>query len=227
MSGTQENGRRDAQGTIRELRAIEGEIRAAEGQIEGYAAVFNQVAEIWPGFREVIRPGAFARAIEEGADVRALWNHDPNYVLGRRGSGTLAVNEDEHGLRYVVRPPRAQWAEDLQETIGRGDVNRSSFAFIVRLERWTQDVENGFSLRELLDVDVIDVSPVTYPAYEGTSVGLRGAVGAREAWERYQAQGGAGQEAGAVDVAAERARTQGRLAVRRRRLDLISAGSKQ
>jgi HK97 family phage prohead protease len=217
-----ENGRRGAQGAIREVRAIEGEIRAAEGEIQGYAAVFNQVAEIWPGFREVVRPGAFARAIEEGADVRALWNHDPNYVLGRRGSGTLSIQEDEHGLRYVVKPPKAQWAEGVQETIGRGDVNQSSFAFVVRLERWTQDVENGFSLRELLDVDLIDVSPVTYPAYEGTSVGLRSAVGAREAWERHQAQGGAGQEAGDVEGAAERARSQERIAVRRRRLGLSS-----
>lgn len=229
MSSAQEFGRRDALVAIREIRAIEGEIRSAEGQIDGYAAVFNQVAEIWPGFREVIRPGAFARAIEEGADVRALWNHDPNFVLGRRGSGTLAVSEDEHGLRYVVRPPRAQWAEDLQETIGRGDVNRSSFAFVVRLERWTQDVENGFSLRELLDVDLIDVSPVTYPAYEGTSVGLRGgggltgvSLGAWEAWERYQAQGGAGQEAGVVDGAAAWPSVQEQLERRRRRLRLMS-----
>ncbi len=221
MSGTLEIGRRGAQGAIREVRAIEGEIRAAEGEIQGYAAVFNQVAEIWPGFREVIRPGAFARAIEEGADVRALWNHDPNYVLGRRGSGTLAIQEDEHGLRYVVKPPKAQWAEGVQETIGRGDVNQSSFAFVVRLERWTQDAENGFSLRELLDVDLIDVSPVTYPAYEGTSVGLRSAVGAREAWERHQAQGPSGQESAGASAAA-RASSQERTAVRRRRLGLVS-----
>ncbi len=221
MSDTQENGRGAAQGAIREVRAIEGEIRAAGGEIQGYAAVFNQVAEIWPGFREVIRPGAFARAIEEGADVRALFNHDPNFVLGRRGSGTLAVNEDEHGLRYVVQPPAAQWAVDLQETIGRGDVNQSSFAFVARLERWTQDAENGFSLRELLDVDLIDVSPVTYPAYEGTSVGLRSAVGAREAWERHQAQGGGDQAVVGAEGAVERARSQERIAVRRRRLGLL------
>lgn len=248
MSSTQKNGQDGAQGAIRELRAIEGEIRAAEGQIAGYAAVFNQSAEILPGFREVIRAGAFARSIEEGADVRALWNHDPNYVLGRRASGTLAVQEDEHGLRYTIRPPEAQWARDLQETIGRGDVSQSSFAFIVRLERWTQDVENGFTLRELLDVDLIDVSPVTYPAYVGTSVGLRAEADLRGALARHLAgqvrglepglvqeivdemaqhcmlrgaQGGAGQVAGAVDGAAERARTQGRLAVRRRRLSLL------
>ena len=223
MSSAQDFGRRDALGAIRELRAIEGEIRATADGIRGYAAVFDQVAEILPGFREVIRAGAFGRSIEEGADVRALWNHDANYVLGRRASGTLAIQEDEHGLRYVIRPPEAQWARDLQESIGRGDITQSSFAFIVRQERWTQDAVAGTVLRELLDVDLIDVSPVTYPAYEGTSVGLRAGGDVREAWERYQqAQGEAGQEAGVADVAAERARSQERLAVRRRRLGLVS-----
>lgn len=249
MSSTLEIGRRDAQGGVVELRAVDGSIRAAEGEIEGYAAVFNQMAEIMPGFREVIRPGAFSRAIEEGADVRALWNHDPNFVFGRRASGTLAVNEDEHGLRYVARPPEAQWARDFAESIARGDVSQSSFAFVVRLERWTQDVEAGFSLRELLDVDLIDVSPVTYPAYAGTSVGLRSAADMRGALARHlagqvrgvgdefvrevvdemvhhamvrQAHGGDGQAAAPVDGAAERARAQGRLAVRRRRLGLVS-----
>lgn len=256
MSGTQNRpgaadfGRGGAQGEMFEVRAVEGEIRAAGGGIEGYAAVFNQAAEILPGFREVIRPGAFGRSIEEGADVRALWNHNPDYVLGRRGSGTLAINEDEHGLRYVVRPPEAQWARDLGESIGRGDVSQSSFAFIVRLERWTQDVELGVTLRELLDVDLIDVSPVTYPAYVGTSVGLRSEAGLRAgadfrgALVRYltgqmrgigpelaqeivdeaiRAQGGGGQVVGAADGAAERARAQGRLAVRRRRLRLATS----
>ena len=236
-----ENGRRDALGTIHEVRAIEGEIRAAGGEIKGYAAVFNQTAEILPGFREVIRTGAVARSIEEGADVRALWNHDANYVLGRRASGTLAIQEDEHGLRYVIRPPEAQWARDLQESIGRGDVSQSSFAFIVRQERWTQDAEVGLTLRELLDVDLIDVSPVTYPAYEGTSVGLRAALVRHLAGqvrglepglvqsiadELLRTRGGdqavGGQESAGASPAA-RASTQERLAVRRRRLRLATS----
>lgn len=242
MSGSQKNGVGGDLGGMCEVRAIEGEIRAAGGEISGYGAVFNQAAEILPGFREVIRPGAFTRAIEEGADVRALWNHDSNFVLGRRSSGTLAIQEDEHGLKYVVQPPEAQWARDLQVSIGRRDVSGSSFAFVVVTERWTQDAGAGWVLRELLDLDLIDVSPVTYPAYAGTSVGLRAAGDARRALARYLASQvrGLSQEAlqelvdevlsGARAVGdqavagagpAAQASAQERLAVRRRRLRLM------
>jgi HK97 family phage prohead protease len=243
MSSTQENGRGGAQGANREVRAIETPIRAAGGQIQGYAAVFNQVTELMPGLREVIRPGAFARTLEAGADVRALWNHNSDFVLGRRGSGTLAVVEDEHGLAYTVDLPDAQWARDAQASIERGDVSQSSFSFDVVAERWTQDAVSGYTLRELLDVELYDVSPVTYPAYQGTTVGVRAAQDIREAMARHIAgqvrgvgpvfvqeivdeilrqaqQGGGGQAADPADELEELRRAQERLSVRRRRLQL-------
>lgn len=154
-----------------ERRFITSELRADEsGPIVGYAAVFNQLSVDLGGFRELIRPGAFATAIRED-DVRALWNHDSNYVLGRNTAGTLTLQEDDHGLRVRVDPPATQWAEDLRQSIRRGDVNQMSFAFQTVEDRWQR--EDGENRRELIEVRLYDVSPVTYPAYEGTAVSAR------------------------------------------------------
>lgn len=154
---------------VRELRAdVDGRM------IEGYAAVFNEETDIGGMFREVIRPGAFARAIEERQDVRALWNHDPNFVLGRTKAGTLKLEEDKRGLWISIEPPDTQFARDHMQSIARGDVDQMSFAFIATDETWTER-KGEPSLREIKDVDLFDVSSVTYPAYEGTQVGLRSA----------------------------------------------------
>lgn len=230
-----------AQGPDHELRAIESPIRATADEIEGYAAVFDQVAEIMPGFREVVRAGAFTRTLAEGADVRAFWNHNPDMVLGRTGSGTLALTEDDHGLRYVIRPPDTQWARDAMVSIARGDVNQSSFMFAAVVDRWTHDEAAGYSLRELIDVELFDVSPVAFPAYAGTTVGVRAADDLRRAISRHisgqvrgvgpefvQAivdemmvqPGGAGQEADPPDALDELRLAQARHLVRRRKLRL-------
>ena len=158
------------------------EVRAADGdsapKILGYAAVFNSpsetIEEYGFKFTEIIRKGAFAKTLRE-ADVRALVNHDPNYVLGRNTSGTLTLSEDQHGLTVDVDPPDTQWARDLQESMKRGDVNQMSFAFQVVKERYTEEQIEGRTrvLRELLEVKLFDVSVVTYPAYPATSAVVR------------------------------------------------------
>lgn len=154
-----------------ERRFLATELRATEdGVIEGYAAVFNELSVDLGGFREFIRPGAFAMAIQED-DVRALWNHDSSFVLGRSKSGTLELSEDKRGLRIKVTPPDAQWARDLRESIRRGDVDQMSFAFATVEDKWERT--DGQSTRELIQVRLFDVSPVTFPAYEGTSVSAR------------------------------------------------------
>ena len=145
-----------------------------DGKIVGYASVFDEETDIGGMFREVVRPGAFARAIKEKQDVRALFNHDPNYVLGRTKSGTLKIEEDKRGLWIEVQPPNTQFAADLMESMKRGDVDSMSFAFIATEETWTERKDDA-TLRELKDLDLFDISAVTYPAYEGTSVGLRSA----------------------------------------------------
>lgn len=164
----------------RERRAWTGriEIRAAgsPATITGYAAVFNQEAVIGRWFRESIAPEAFTAAIGRD-DVRALWNHDPNYVLGRTVAKTLRLAVDGTGLRYEVDPPDAQWARDLVTSITRGDVSQSSFAFKVTREEWVEPPKaTDLPLRIIREVELFDVSPVTYPAYDQTSVGARDAA---------------------------------------------------
>ena len=155
-----------------ELRADgEGEPR----QIRGHAAVTNVVEEIFPGFREVIRPGAFEEAIGRD-DVRALWNHDSNIVLGRTTSGTLELREDEIGLAYSVRPPDTPLVRDMViAPIERQDVTGSSFGFHVDRATETPE-ENGGILRTIESLTLVDVSPVTFPAYPDATVALRGAL---------------------------------------------------
>lgn len=142
--------------------------------IVGYAAVFNAETNIG-GFFERIKPGAFARAIAEQQDVRALFNHDPNFLLGRLGAGTLRMAEDEQGLRVEIDPPDTQTGREVVELIRRGDIYGMSFGFMAMKESW-DSTEDGVALRILEDVDLFDVSPVTFPAYEQTEVAVRSAA---------------------------------------------------
>jgi uncharacterized protein len=154
----------------KERRMMPVEMRAEEGEkpkLIGHAAVFDTPAEIY-GFEEVIRKGAFADAIKKD-DVRALWNHNPDYVLGRTKSGTLRLSEDDIGLAIENDPPDTQWARDLMTSMQRGDVDQMSFGFIVDEEKWSKR-EGKPDLREILKARLFDVSPVTYPAYEETDI---------------------------------------------------------
>lgn len=191
--------RRYSTGVLRIERRGQGD--EARQVLVGHAAVFDQWTTLYEGrywiWREVVRPKAFARAIKEKQDVRGLWNHDANFVLGRTISGTLELREDSEGLLSTIDPPGTQTVRDLVIVpIDRGDVSGMSFAFDVRRgdkivevehEDGTRVIDRGgeritlryegdrvIEERELLDLDLFDVSPVTYPAYEGTNIGLRG-----------------------------------------------------
>lgn len=165
----------------------------------GHAAAFDVWTTLYEGpsfiWREVVRPGAFKSAITERHDVRSLFNHDANFVLGRTASGTLSLAEDAIGLLTDTDPPDTPTIRDLVlEPIRRGDVSQMSFAFTVRRsaevttterdgrtvvdsggERVTtyRDGDRYVEERELLDLDLFDISPVTYPAYESTDVAVR------------------------------------------------------
>jgi len=158
----------------------QAELRADEGRmLVGYAARFDVVADIGPPgtpfFREVIRRGAFSRALAEKQDVRALFNHGEEPLpLGRTSAGTLRLSEDNVGLRFELDVPDTTFARDLLVSIQRGDVSDMSFAFRPVREVW--DDSSNPPLRELLDVDLFDISPVVFPAYQGTSVGVRSAA---------------------------------------------------
>jgi hypothetical protein len=124
-----------------ERRFLQTEVRLQKEadkptMITGYAAVFNKIAKIGGSFSEVIRPTAFDRAIKEKQDVRALFNHHDGKVLGRIKSSTLRLSVDDKGLRYEIDPPNTTVANDLMESISRGDIDASSFAFVTRSDKW-------------------------------------------------------------------------------------------
>lgn len=151
-----------------ELRAIQDD--KGLRHIVGYAAIFNTLSDDLGWFREKIEPGAFAETIKAD-DVRALLNHDSNYVLGRNKSGTLTLAEDERGLKIDISPPDTQFARDLMTSIDRGDINQMSFGFRTLTDEWS--LIDGKDVRTLKKVQLFDVSAVVFPAYPDTEVGLR------------------------------------------------------
>lgn len=152
---------------------IEQRSETGQAKIIGHAAVFDQLSENLGGFRELIKPGAFTQALQED-DVRALFNHNPDYILGRNKAGTLILSEDGRGLTVEINPPDTHTANDVLKSIQRGDISQMSFGFRVRAggEQWTED-ENGETVRTLTDLKLFDVSPVTFPAYLQTDVAVR------------------------------------------------------
>lgn len=151
------------------------EVRAGEDggmpTLIGYAAVFNSRTELgW--FDEEIAPGAFAQSLADGDDVRALFNHDSARVIGRRNAETLRLEEDATGLRVEIDLPDTTTARDLVASIERGDIDGMSFGFRAREQEWIER-EGENELRRLIDVELIEVSPVTFPAYADTSIAKR------------------------------------------------------
>lgn len=154
-----------------ERRFFKTEMRMdGQGRIEGYAAVFNQWSVDLGGFRERIRTGTFATAITRD-DVRGLFNHNPDHILGRNVAGTLELAEDSQGLHFRVMPPPTPWADGLKVSIERGDVDQASFGFWTERDEWGRD-EVG-TTRELIEAGLMDVGPVTFPAYPQTAVAVR------------------------------------------------------
>lgn len=147
----------------------------------GHAAIFNTITDIGGWFREQILPGAFKDSIQED-DIRALFNHDANYVLGRNTAKTLELSEDSDGLKTVIDPPDTQFARDLAVSIQRGDISQMSFAFQVLEEEWKFGEGKETDLRTIKKVRLFDVSPVTFPAYDGTDIALR----SHQAWTESQ-----------------------------------------
>lgn len=154
------------------------EIRA-DGEnhtIFGLASVFYDGTpgtqyELFPGLVERIMPGAFDRTLADGDDVRGLWNHDSNLLLGRTASGTVRLSKTSRGLLYEIDLAESSYSKDLAIHAERDDIAGSSFGFNIRGERFVR--EDEIDIREITDVRLFDVSPVTYPAYESTSTGVR------------------------------------------------------
>ena len=172
--------------SVTELRIAEPTTENGLPSIEGHAALFDSLSQDLGGvfpFKEKIRAGAFKASIGKD-DIRALWNHDPNYVLGRNKAGTLDLEETDKGLKVRIQPPDTQWARDLTESIKRGDVTQMSFGFICEKDSWAS--EEGQDIRTLERVRLFDVSPVTFPAYLDTDVGVRSAMDSYKAHKDNQ-----------------------------------------
>jgi HK97 family phage prohead protease len=154
-----------------ERRVYSAEFRMTDSDkrtVVGHAAIFNTWGDGgW--FRERISPGAFANSLKI-SDIRALFNHDPNYLLARNTSGTLQVREDADGLYVEFDIPKSQ--EHIRESLERGDLNQMSFAFTIERDEWryndNRDERTILEFRELFDVSL-----VTYPFYKDTSAALR------------------------------------------------------
>jgi HK97 family phage prohead protease len=156
---------------VKEQREFRMENAEYEGNtIRGYAAVYNSDSEWMGGFYEQIEAGAFDSVLDN--DVRAYFNHDENLLLGRVSSGTLRISTDKRGLFYEVDLPNTTYANDLVELMKRGDVNQSSFAFLIEKDRWEQ--RDGLTYRIIEKVSrLLDVSPVAQPAYPDATSELK------------------------------------------------------
>jgi len=152
-----------------DLRAeTDGESR----KVSGYAAVFEQLSQPIFNFVEKIRAGAFADSIKNG-DIRALWSHNSDLVLGRTTAKTLNLREDNHGLYFELSLPDTQTGRDAYTSIKRGDVTGMSFGFSVDGEEWLKGKDGQPHVRTLTKINLFEISPTAFPAYEQTSVQAR------------------------------------------------------
>ncbi len=137
--------------------------------VTGYAAVFNSRTLLWEGLEEVISPVHFRRHYQiRTSDVYLIMTGGK--VLGRKKSGTLRLEEDERGLKFEVELPNTTDANNLIESMSRGDIDQCSFGFIPTEETW--DYNTDPVLRTVNEVELFEVSIVSLPAYEDTEATL-------------------------------------------------------
>ena len=160
----------------KEVRTIEIEnleIRSGEEgktTIAGYAARFEKLSVPLWGFREKIRAGAFSGSLTN--NIKALWNHNSDLVLGSTKGGSLVLEEDEKGLRFELDLPDTTWGRDAAESIRRKDVDGVSFGFRTKRDEWDETNPKDV-VRTLIDVELLEISPTPFPAYPSTNVGVR------------------------------------------------------
>lgn len=171
----------------------------------GYAAVFNSDTTIGDYFIERIAPAAFDKAVS--GDVRALIDHDTGRVIGRTKSGTLRLSTDSRGLKVEIDVPDTADGRDLLTLVERGDISGMSFGFRVTKQEW--DETGDLPVRTIQEVDLFEVSAVSFPAYDDTSLALRSLESAREEAESARAD----EEKRQHDAAAARRRVATRKAL--------------
>lgn len=154
-----------------EIRA-NGTLSATGKTLTGYAAVFNSEA-VLGDFSEVIRHGAFAKSLATGSNIRALYQHQGDALLGTTRGGTLQLREDAKGLAFELALPDTTHGKDLAILVGRGDVAGCSFGFRVAPggDRWER--RGAALVRELIDVELVEITLTSDPAYQDTTVAMR------------------------------------------------------
>jgi HK97 family phage prohead protease len=176
--------------------------------ITGYAAVFYREDDpgtefqLWDGAVERIMPGAFDSYGDD--DVRALFNHDSSQILGRQKAGTLLLDVNRQGLRYTIMPSDSRIFSDVHQAIRRGDVDGSSFQFRITDEEWRS--EDGVEVREIKSVQLLDVGPVTFPAY-GAATSEAASAESRASYENYSQRNSRQRERDQIAREVLRART--------------------
>ena len=149
-----------------------GTLSATGKTLTGYAAVFNSEA-VLGDFSEVIRQGAFAKSLATGSNIRALYQHQGDPLLGTTRGGTLQLREDAKGLAFELALPDTSHGKDLAILVGRGDVAGGSFGFRVAPggDLWEQ--RGATLVRELIDVELVEITLTSDPAYQDTTVAMR------------------------------------------------------
>jgi HK97 family phage prohead protease len=165
-----------------ECRSFDGNLGISidnkEMKLRGTAIPYNRLSinpiEGLPNIKERILPGAFRSSVGSSSDIMMLWNHELKYVFGRTSKRTLSLREDQSGVHFENVPPDAQWVKDLIPSIKRGDISNMSFKFADNVEpSWTK--EEGGYVRNVRDATLYEISVVTFPVYESTSVFARSA----------------------------------------------------
>lgn len=141
--------------------------------VEGYFSVFNEIYNVWDGATESIRQGAFTDSMN--GDVRALYNHNTDVVLGRTTNGTLELRQDDKGLWGRIKLNKKDTeAMNVYQRIARGDITGCSFGFDIEKEERTIN-EDGSVHFEITKVNpLFEISPCVFPAYEATRIEARG-----------------------------------------------------
>lgn len=185
-----------AMSLTKEQRAEGDQAEPGPGTMAGHASVFDTPADLGY-FVETVKPGAFTRTIAQD-DIRALFNHDPNFPLGRNTVKTLELSEDSVGLAFRILLPDTSQARDLAVSVGRGDVSQCSIGFYPIQATWREEVKDGETIwyRDLTEIELLDISPVTFPAFTSTDVSMRSA---EDVFKDFRTGPGMGKAADPID----------------------------
>lgn len=158
------------------VQPVEIRTEVSEGEsrriIRGSAVVYNQLSEELGGFREQFLPGSLSKTIRE-SNIKSVWNHNDQYVLGSLKTGTLRLVDTEESLDFEADLPDTSWADDLAVSINRGDIDQMSFRFRTIKDNWRREAR-GEIVRDIHEAQLVEISPVAFPAYPQTAVSLRG-----------------------------------------------------